>query len=504
MNSRVLIRALVTSVALAAGGVLLAGCDTDEISLATNAKANQPVPPKLIAAMVEKDMDLQSPILIRLFKQEAELEVWKQNRSGKFDLLKTYPICRWSGDLGPKVREGDRQAPEGFYAISPGQMNPASAYYLSFNTGYPNAYDRALGHSGSELMVHGDCSSRGCYAMTDEQIAEIYSLGRESFFGGQKSFQFEAFPFRMTPINMAKHRNNPNMPFWKMIKEGYDHFEVTHQEPRVDFCEKKYVFDAVRAPNAKSDPVFSAAAKCPAYAIPEELADQVRERQQQDEAEYAKLVAKGTPVAKLNTGIDGGMHQVFASHVPGGSTGLSEGGDGQGLSLAGFSRAPGTIPGTVNPPRAPWQVQQDQPVVAVATPAQAQAGTKVASAAPAQPQTQESEGFFASLARKVGITSSTADTTATTTPTAKPKTAEAKPLPKAFKPAEARPAADSKPAAETKQVAASRPSLKPSVTDAPAAQAGEPAAPATKDAIVAGAQPIVQPNSFDSRFSPTK
>src|SRR5436853_390167 len=153
--------------------------------------------------MTEKDMDLQSPILVRLFKQEAELEVWKQDRSGHFALLKTYPICRWSGDLGRKVREGYRQAPEGFYAITPGLMNPASAYYLSFNTGYPNAYDASLGHTGSQLMVHGDCSSRGCYAMTDEQIAEIYSLGRESFFGGQKSFQFQAYPFRMTATSSA-------------------------------------------------------------------------------------------------------------------------------------------------------------------------------------------------------------------------------------------------------------------------------------------------------------
>src|ERR1700687_2372585 len=179
------VRALITAAALAAG-VLLAGCNSDEISLASNAKANQPVSPKLIAAMTEKDMDLQSPILIRLFQQEAEVEVWQQDRSGKFAVLKTSPICRWSGDLGPKVREGDRQAPEGFYSISPGQMNPQSAYYLSFNTRYTNALDKALGRSGSQLMVHGDCSSRGCYAMTDEQIAEIYSLGRESFFGGPK------------------------------------------------------------------------------------------------------------------------------------------------------------------------------------------------------------------------------------------------------------------------------------------------------------------------------
>jgi murein L,D-transpeptidase YafK len=495
--NRTLVRALITSVALAAAGAFLAGCEVDEVTLAANAKANQPVPPKLIQAMVEKDMDLQSPILVRLFKQEAELEVWKQARSGKFELLKTYPICRWSGDLGPKVREGDRQAPEGFYTISPAQMNPQSAYYLSFNTGYPNAYDRALGHTGSELMVHGDCSSRGCYAMTDEQIAEIYSLGRESFFGGQRAFQFEAFPFRMTPVNMAKHRNNPNMAFWKMIKEGYDHFEVTHQEPKVDFCEKKYVFDAIRAPNATHDPVFSASAKCPVYAVPDELADLVRSKQEADNAEYNKLVSKGVPVAKLNSGIDGGMNQVFAAHVPGGSTGLSEGGDGQGLSLLTMSRAPGTIPGTVNPPRAPWQ--QDEPVVAAApaapsAPAQA-SNTRVASATPAA--SQQSEGFFSSLARKVGIGS--ADTTASTPPAppaaAKPK--EAKPQPKAFKPVETR-------QAESKPAATPRPPLKPTVTDAPATAAADPAAAPPANNIVAGAQPIVQSNSFDSRFSAMK
>src|SRR5476649_2678731 len=354
---RSLVRVLLTAAALAAG-VLLAGCDSDEISLANNAKANQPVSPKLVAEISEKDMDLQSPILVRLFKQEAELEVWKQTRSGRYALLKTYPICRWSGDLGPKVREGDRQAPEGFYSISPGQMNPQSAYYLSFNTGYPNAFDKALGRTGSQLMVHGDCSSRGCYAMTDEQIAEIYSLGRESFFGGQRAFQLQAYPFKMTPMNMAKHRNNPNMPFWKMIKEGYDHFEVTRQEPKVDFCEKKYVFDAVKPPNAKHDPVFEASAKCPAYVIPEEVADAVREKQQEEQTETAKLIARGTPVARINTGIDGGMNNIFASKLPNGNTGLSESGDGgAGLSVA-LARAPGTIPATVNPPRGtpdePW------------------------------------------------------------------------------------------------------------------------------------------------------
>jgi murein L,D-transpeptidase YafK len=502
---RTLVRALITSAALAAG-VLLAGCNSDEVSLATNAKANQPVPPKLIQAMVEKDMDLNSPILVRLFKQEAELEVWKQDRSGRFALLKTYPICRWSGDLGPKVREGDRQAPEGFYSISPAQMNPQSAYYLSFNTGYPNAFDRALGRSGSQLMVHGDCSSRGCYAMTDEQIAEIYSLGRESFFGGQRAFQLQAYPFKMTPVNMAKHRNNPNMPFWKMIKEGWDHFEITRQEPKVDFCEKKYVFDAIKAPNATRDPVFDAAAKCPAYAIPDELADAVRERQQEEQAETAKLIAKGTPVARINTGIDGGMNKIFAARVPDGNTGLSEGGDGQSLSLLSMARAPGTIPATVNPPRAPSDNlllgAPQEPKIAAPAPAPTAGPTRVANAAP----NAQSDGFFSNLARKVGI-AGTADATATAStastappPPAKPKVIEAKRTEPPPRSEAALPKAAT-PKAETKQ-AASRPPLKPSVSDT-AAAAPAPA-PAAKDSLVAGSAPIMSSNSFDSRFGAMK
>jgi murein L,D-transpeptidase YafK len=493
-----------TAAALGAA-VLLAGCNGDEISLASNAKANQPVPPKLVSEMTEKDMDLQSPILVRLFKQEAELEVWKQDRSGHFALLKTYPICRWSGDLGPKTREGDRQAPEGFYSISPAQMNPQSAYYLSFNTGYPNAYDKALGHTGSQLMVHGDCSSRGCYAMTDEQIAEIYSLGRESFFGGQRAFQLQAYPFRMTPINMAKHRNNPNMPFWKMIKEGYDHFEVTRQEPKVDFCEKKYVFDAVKPADAKRDPVFDASAKCPAYVIPDEVADAVREKQEADHGETAKLIAKGTPVARMNTGIDGGMNKVFASKLPEGSTGLSEGGEGQGLQLVALSRAPGTIPSTVNPPRGPV-TSPSEPLAASMAPAQPAAApaTRVASATP----TSQSDGFFSNLARKVGFGAS-ADTTATAKPApapAKPRIVEAKrndpparpevSTPKASKP-EAPKEAVSKPEASKQEArqAAARPPLKPSLSETASA-------PAT--GLVAGSQPIVQANSFESRFSAVK
>jgi murein L,D-transpeptidase YafK len=509
--SRTLARALLASAALAAS-LVLAGCDTDQVSLATNAKANQPVPPKLVAAMGEKNMDLQSPILIRLFKQEAELEIWKQTRSGQFALLKTYPICRWSGDLGPKVREGDRQAPEGFYSINPSQMNPQSAYYLSFNTGFPNAFDRSLGRTGSELMVHGDCSSRGCYAMTDEQIAEIYSLGRESFFGGQKAFQFQAYPFRMTPVNMAKHRNNPNMPFWKMIKEGYDHFEVTRQEPKVDFCEKKYVFDAAKPPDSKRDPVFDASAKCPAYVVPEDIASAVREKQAKDEAEYAKLVAKGTPVARMNTGIDGGMNKIFAAKIPEGSTGLSDSAEGTTLQMLAMSKAPGTIPGHVNPPKpnldAVTAAPQEEPVVAVSAPA---ASTRVATAAPApaeKSQEKSQGGFFSNLGRKMGM--GTADTTATTPPPQ--ATASVAP---AAKPA-APPTAASRlkaavtrfmpghhDAAKDKPVAAAKPAeaAKPTETKVAATRpAPKPSDGASDSGQMTGAAPVVSSNSFDNRF----
>jgi len=178
-------------------------------AVAADGKSMAPIPAATLALMKAKDAAPASPILIRAYKKEAELEVWKQAKDGRYVLLKTFPICRWSGQLGPKTTLGDRQTPEGFYAVGPAQMNPNSAYYLSFDIGYPNAFDRARGGSGSYLMVHGTCSSAGCFAMTDKGIAEIYALAREAFAGGQQAFQFQAYPFRMTAENMAKHRLDP-------------------------------------------------------------------------------------------------------------------------------------------------------------------------------------------------------------------------------------------------------------------------------------------------------
>jgi hypothetical protein len=246
--------------------------------------------------------------------------------------------------------------------------------------------------------------------------------------------------------------------------------------------------------------VFDASAKCPAYAIPEEVADAVREKQQADAAETAKLISKGTPVARINTGIDGGMNKVFAARVPDGNTGLSEGGDGQGLSLLSLARAPGTIPSHVNPPRAPSDNLllgvPEEPKLASVPAAPAPAPTRVANAAP----NAQNDEFFSSLARKVGF-GGTAYATASTPPPApaKPKAIEAKRAEPAPRPEAAVPKA-SAPKAEPKQAAASRPPLKPSVSDISAA-APEPAA---KDSQVAGSAPIISSSSFDSRFSAMK
>ena len=211
--------------------------------------------------LAEKGMSEQQPVLIRIFKAESELEVWKAKDDGRFYLFKTYPICSYSGGLGPKLEKGDRQAPEGFYLITQDQMNPRSKYHLAFNIGFPNAYDRSLGRTGADLMVHGDCSSSGCYAMTDAVIEEIFILGREALASGQTAFQVQAYPFRMTAANMAAHKDDKWYDFWKNLKEGYDYFEISHLPPKVAVCEKRYLVNASFVNGARPDPAGS----CPAY-----------------------------------------------------------------------------------------------------------------------------------------------------------------------------------------------------------------------------------------------
>lgn len=279
-------RGVVGRLLLAAGlAALLAGCQADELGYGP--KSARQAERETREMMSKLGMTETSPILIRIFKEENALEVWKKDRSGRYALLKSYEICKWSGKLGPKIKEGDRQAPEGYYTITPAQMNPKSSYYLSFNTGFPNAYDRANGRTGTHLMVHGACSSAGCYAMTDAQIQEIYALARDAFRGGQKSFQLQAYPFKLTPENLARHRNDPNMPFWKMLKEGYDHFELTRSEPKVDVCGRKYVFNATPVGGT-----LSPAAACPNLSVPQELQLAIAARQKADEAKTIEIAAR--------------------------------------------------------------------------------------------------------------------------------------------------------------------------------------------------------------------
>jgi len=279
------------------------------------AKATQELPAELLALIEQKRMPKYSPIVLRIFKEESELEVWKQDTGGRFQILKTYPICRWSGDLGPKFYEGDRQAPEGFYTITPEQMNPNSNYYLSINLGYPNSFDKAHKRNGSFLMIHGDCLSIGCYAMTDEQISEIYALARDAL-RGRPSFQVQAYPFRLTPANLARHRNNPNLPFWKMLKVGNDHFETTQLEPKVDVCNRTYLFDVQPPPNSPQPLAFNATEKCPPTIVNPDIALKALQKRRADDRATARLVEENVPAAPIYTGLDGGMHQSFLARFP--------------------------------------------------------------------------------------------------------------------------------------------------------------------------------------------
>ena len=215
----------------------------------------KPLPPHLVRTIKAKGFQVGAHILARLYKEENRFEVWME-KDGRFKFFKSYGICSWSGELGPKLKEGDRQAPEGFYVVTPAQMNPRSKYYLSFNLGYPNFYDRALGRTGSQLMVHGECSSRGCYALTNPNIEEVYLLARDAFKNGQRRFHVHAFPFRLNGFNYLRHKDNKWLDFWKNLAEGDKIFRETGVPPKMIVANRRYVFapaDGVIAPPKSAD-----------------------------------------------------------------------------------------------------------------------------------------------------------------------------------------------------------------------------------------------------------
>ena len=201
------------------------------------------VSPQLKKDLLAKGLKFGQPVFIRIFKEEKELELWVQNEN-QFVRFRTYSIAAMSGKLGPKLAEGDKQAPEGFYFVPPSMMNPKSLYHLSFNIGYPNTYDRAHERTGSFIMVHGDQQSIGCFAMTDQKIEEIYTLCNAALKKGQPYFRVHCFPFRMTTERMTIAKEHKWELFWKNLKEGYDWFEEKKLPPNVEVKEKRYYFEA--------------------------------------------------------------------------------------------------------------------------------------------------------------------------------------------------------------------------------------------------------------------
>ena len=229
---------------------------------AAEADAVKPLAGETIEFLARTKLQSTSPIYLRVFKEESELEVWKARKDGRFVLVKTYPICNWSGALGPKQSVGDRMAPEGFYTIGAGSLKPDSKYHLALNIGYPNALDRALGRTGDFIMVHGSCVSIGCFAMTDGLIEEIYAFARESIDGGQERVPLHVFPFRMIEANIARHAGHAAAASWAPLKEAYDDFDKSKFVPRIAMCEKRYVVNPVWKQTEINPEI--AAGECPA------------------------------------------------------------------------------------------------------------------------------------------------------------------------------------------------------------------------------------------------
>lgn len=204
------------------------------------ADVSRRVKPHLEQKLAGNDLRLGNPVFIRLFKETRELEVWLQDASKAWKPFRTYPIACFSGELGPKQREGDRQAPEGFYSVTSKQLNPASSYHLAFNIGYPNAFDLHHQRTGSLIMVHGDEVSVGCYAMTDAVIEEIYLLVSAALENGQPEVPVHGFPFRFTDERMQKAKGEPWFSFWENLREGYQHFETKRVVPQITVEQGRY------------------------------------------------------------------------------------------------------------------------------------------------------------------------------------------------------------------------------------------------------------------------
>ena len=210
----------------------------------------------LEARLARAELSLGSPIFVRIFKREFLFEMWIKNGS-RFQHFATYPICRFSGRLGPKLKQGDRQAPEGVYTVAASQLNPNSRWHRAFNLGYPNRFDRAHGRTGDFLMVHGGCSSIGCYAMTNATIDEIWKIVTAALDKGQKRFQVQIFPFKMTDQALLARKDHKWAAFWRELKPAYDIFEQTNIPPKVAVCKNTYRFKPAPPATSGSSKIVS-------------------------------------------------------------------------------------------------------------------------------------------------------------------------------------------------------------------------------------------------------
>ena len=251
LHQRLVLRCIAaTAFGLACGPALAAAPDGLEERVSAAAALSAPVDRELLAPdyslagrdrrLAERGLTAGSPVMIRIFKQESELELWME-RQGRFHLFATYTICFWSGTLGPKLREGDRQAPEGFYGVGQHQLHPQGRRPRSFDIGFPNTLDRSFGRTGSYILVHGGCSSTGCFAMTNPVMDEIYALSEHALREGQNRIEVHSFPFRMTEANLAARAESEWHAFWSSLKPAYDLFEMTHVPPRISVCDRRYL-----------------------------------------------------------------------------------------------------------------------------------------------------------------------------------------------------------------------------------------------------------------------
>ena len=227
-------RTLSAALSLAAA-VLLAS-----FAYALSYAPNKNTPADYVSGAESAGFSAGSPVMIRIFKRESQLEVWLL-KDARFELFAVHPICYWSGRLGPKEREGDRQAPEGFYSVGIQQLHLIGRHPRSLNIGFPNAFDRASNRTGSSILVHGGCTSVGCFAMTNPVMEQIYALSEKALHAGQDKIQVQIFPFRMTEANLAAEADNKWYGFWRNLKQGYDVFEATRTPPAVSVCHKGYV-----------------------------------------------------------------------------------------------------------------------------------------------------------------------------------------------------------------------------------------------------------------------